>query len=183
MESILLKNYLIGALVCLVATLAYGIEPVQRLMNEVVNRGTLRGVEKCMEYSKSKLLSQDFVKASCIEAFHKRLYLPDLASGKAGPRVDQGLVGWEGNLENKTADHVTTWIQIGVSIYDKDGKEQEVFAGTAVWIDPMGEAKFQVEFPDLKPEQFDAIDFCELDDQEPKGCMAWGISDLRGLSI
>jgi len=178
-----LKNYLIGALICLVAALAYGIEPVQRMVNEAVNRGTLRGVEKCMDYSKSELLSKDAVKASCIEAFQKRLYLPDLATGKAGPRADWGKVGWEGVLENKTSDHVTTWIQIGVSIYDKDGKEQEVFAETPIWIDPMGEAKFQVELPDLKPEQLDAIEFCELDDQAPKACMAWGVSDMMGLTI
>lgn len=178
-----LKNYLIAGLIGVVAALTIGVEPVQRFMNEAANSGTLRGVEKCMQYSKSELLSQDAIKASCVEAFHKRLYLQDLASGKAGPRVDQGIVSWEGILENKTADHVTTWIQIGVSIYDKDGKEQEVFAETPIWIDPMGEAKFQVEFPDLKPEQLEAIEFCDLDDQSPKACMAWGVSDLMGLTI
>ena len=178
-----MKNYLISALICLVAALAYGIEPVQRVINEAANRGTLRGVEKCMEYSKSELLSKDAVKASCVKAFHKRLYLPDLATGKAGPRVDQEMVGWEGVLENKTADHVTTWIQIGVSIFDKDGKEQEVFAETPIWIDPMGETNFQVEFPDLKPGQLDTIDWCGLDDQAPKACFSWGVTDMMGLEI
>ncbi len=178
-----MKNYLIAALACLVAALAFGIEPVQRMVNEAANRGSLRGVEKCMDYAKSELLSQDAVKASCVKVFHTQLYLPDLATGKAGPRVEQGVVGWEGVLENKTADHVTTWIQIGVSIYDKDGKKQEVFGETSVWIDPMGEAKFQVELPDLKPEQVESIEFCGLDEQAPKGCMAWGLSDLKGLAI
>jgi len=178
-----LKNYMIGALICLVAALAYGIEPVQRMINEAANRGSLRGVERCIEYSKSELLSKEAVKASCIKAFQKRLYHPDLASGKAGPRVDKEIVAWEGALENKTADQVTTWIQIGVSIYDKDGKEQEVFAETPIWIDPMGDANFQVELPDLKAEQLDAIDWCGLDDKAPKACFWWGITDVMGLSI
>ncbi len=178
-----MKNYLIGALICLVAALTYGIEPVQRMVNEAANRGMLRGVEKCLEYSKSELLSQDAVKASCIKTFHKRLYLPDLATGKAGPRIDQGKVGWEGVLQNKTAGYVTTWIQIGVSIYDSNGKKQEVFGETLIWIDPMGEAKLQVELPDLKPEQLQSIEFCDLEDQAPKACIAWGVSDLMGLAI
>lgn len=178
-----MKNYLIGALIFLVAALTYGFEPVQRMINEAANRGTLRGVEKCMEYTTSDLLSPEALKATCVLTFQERLYDPDVATGKAGPRADQGLAGWEGVLENKTADAVTTWIQIGVSIYDKDGKEQEVFAETPIWIDPMGEAKFQVELPDLKPEQFDAIEFCDLDDEAPKACMAWGVADVMGLSI
>lgn len=178
-----MKNYLIGALICLVVALAYGIKPVQRAINEAFNQGSLRGVENCMDYSKSELLSEDAVKASCVEAFHKRLYLPEVATGKAGPRVGQGIVGWEGILENHSADHVTTWIRIGVSIYDKDGKEQEVFAETPVWIDPMGEASFQVELPDLKPEQLDAIEYCDLDDESPRDCMAWGVADVMGLVI
>lgn len=178
-----LKNYLIAGLIGVVAALTIGVEPVQRFMNEAANSGNLRGVEKCMQYSKSELLSEDAVKASCVKAFQERLYLADLASGKAGPRIDQGTVGWEGILENKTADHVTTWIQIGVSIYDKDGKEQEVFAETPIWIDPMGEAKFVVEFPNLKPEQLDAIDWCGLEDQAPKACFSWGVTDLMGLAI
>jgi hypothetical protein len=183
MEDSQLKNYLIGGLICLVAALTIGVEPVQRFMNEATSSGTLRGVEKCVDYSKSELLSQDAIKASCVQSFHKRLYLADLATGKAGPRVEEGIVNWEGNLENKTADHVTTWVQVGVSIFDKDGKEQKAFAETPIWIDPMGEASFQVEFPDLKPEQLEGTDWCDLEDQAPKECFSWGITDVMGLTI
>jgi hypothetical protein len=178
-----LKNYLIGGLICLVAALAFGIEPVQRMVNEAANRGTLRGMERCVEYSKSELVSQEAVKASCAQSFDERLYLPDLATGKAGPRVDQGMVLLEGLLQNKTADHVTTWVQISVNIFDAEGKEQKAFAETPLWIDPMGEAKFQVEFPDLKPEQLDPVKGCDLDDQAPKACFSWGITDVKGLAI
>jgi hypothetical protein len=178
-----LKNYLIGGLICLVAALAFGFEPVQRMVNEAANQGTLRGVEKCMEYATSELVSKEAVKASCAQSFQERLYLPDLASGKAGPRIDQEIVGFEGLLQNKTADHVTTWIQIEVSIFDADGKERKVVAETPIWIDPMGEADFKVELPDLKPEQLDGIKWCELDDEAPKACFSWGITDVMGLVI
>lgn len=141
-----MKTYLIGALICLVAALTYGVEPVQRIVNEAANRGTLRGVEKCMEYSKSELLSQDAVKASCVKVFHTRLYLPDLATGKAGPLVEEGMAGWEGILENKTADHVTTWIQVRVDIYDKDGKKRRHSArqlfGSTQWVRRSFKLKF-----------------------------------------
>lgn len=152
-------------------------------MNEAANRGTLRGVETCMDYTKSELLSQDAVKATCVQSFQKQLYLPDLATGQAGPRLDQGQVGWGGTIENKTPDHVTTWIRIAVSVFDLEGNKQEVFAETPVWIDPMGEAEFRVELQDLHREQLDDIAFCDHDDEAPKACMAWGVTDVMGLAI
>jgi len=170
-------------LICLVAALTIGIEPVQRFMNEATNRGTLRGVEKCMDYSKSELLSQEAVKASCVQSFHKRLYLPDLATGQAGPRIDKEVVGWAGRLENKTSDHVTTWIRIVVIVFDDEGKEKQVFAETPIWIDPLGDAEFRVDLPDLQPKQFDALQFCDHDDEKPKACMAWDVADVMGLAI
>lgn len=178
-----MKNYLIGGLVCLVAALTFGIKPVQRVINEATNRGTLRGVETCMDYSKSELLSHDAVKATCVQSFHNRLYSPDLAMGQAGPRIDQGKVGWGGTLANKTPDHVTTWIRIGVTIFDSDGTKQEVFAETPIWIDPLGEAEFRVELPDLEDKQFDKIKFCDHDDAAPKACIEWGVTDVMGLAI
>jgi hypothetical protein len=136
-----------------------------------------------MEHAKTELVSQDAVKASCAQLFHERLYLPDVATGKAGPWIDQGMVGWEGLLQNKTTNHVTTWIKVSVSIYDANGKEQESFAETPIWIAPMGEAKFRVELLDLKPEQLNSLKFCDLDDANPEACMAWGVVDVMGLSI
>lgn len=178
-----MKNYLIGGLICLVAALVFGVDPVQRVINEVTNRGTLKGVERCMDYTKSELLSQDVVRATCVQSFHNRLYIPDLATGKAGPRIDQGEVGWGGTLENKTPDHVTTWIRIAVTIFDAEGTKQEVFAETPIWIDPLGEAEFRVELPDLEREQFDHIAFCDEDDEAPKACMQWGVPGVMGLAI
>ncbi len=178
-----MKNYLIGGLVCLLAALAFGIEPVQRVINEAANQGTLRGVEKCMNYTKSELLSQDAVKATCIQSFQKPLYLPDLATGEAGPLMDQGNVAWGGTIKNKTPDHVTTWIRIAVAVFDLEGNKQEVFAETPVWIDPMGEAEFRVELQDLDREQLDDLAFCDLDVEAPKACMGWGITDVMGLAI
>lgn len=136
-----------------------------------------------MDYSKSELLSQDVVKATCVQSFQNRLYIPDLAMGQAGPRLDQGKVGWDGTLENKTPDHVTTWIRIAVTIFDADGTKKEVFAETPIWIDPLGEAEFQVDLPDLKREQLDGVAFCDNEDEAPKACMAWGITDVMGIAI
>jgi len=88
------KNYLIGGLICLVAALVFGFKPVQRVINEATNRGTVRGVETCMDYLKSELLSRDTVKTTCVQAFHNPLYIPELVMGQAGPRMDQGKVNW-----------------------------------------------------------------------------------------
>ncbi len=97
--------------------------------------------------------------------------------------MDQRTVSWGGILQNKTADHVTTWIRISVSIYDADGTEQEFDAETPIWIDPLDEAEFRVELPDLKPEQLDNIEFCDHDDLAPTACITWGITDVMGLAI
>ena len=178
-----MKNYLIVGLVLVVAAQAFGIGPVQRVVNEAINRGTLKGVESCMDYSKSNLLSQEALRTTCVQSFHTPLYDPDLADGQAGPRIDQGMVAWGGTLENKTPDHVTTWVKLSVSFFDTDGKEKEYFAETPIWIDPMGKAEFKVDMPDLKPEQFNVMEFCDLDDPKPKNCMAWGVTGVMGLAI
>jgi len=177
------KNYLIGGLVCLVAFFIIGIEPLQRLINEATKQGTLRGVETCMVYSSSDLLSEDAVKTTCVSTFQKNLYNGDLATGRAGPRNNQQTVSWGGTLQNKTSDYVTTWIKVSVSIFDADGTEQEFQAETSIWIDPLSEADFRVELPELEWEQIENIKFCDHEDTEPKACMTWGTPEIKGLII
>jgi len=177
------KNYIIGGLLCLVAALIIGIKPVQRAINEAMNQGTLKGAETCMSYSDSELLSKDVVKATCVRAFHKRLYHNDHATGRAGPHLDGRNVSWGGVLENKTPNHVTTWIEISVSVFDDEGKEQEFTAATSIWIDPLNEAEFRVELPDLESKQLKDLEFCEHDDATPTACMAWGVTNAMGLSL
>lgn len=183
MEANLLKNYLIGGLICLVAALVFGIKPVQQAINETLNQGTLRGVETCMSYSSSELLSTEAVRATCVKTFQKRLYHNDHATGRAGPRAAQQTVSWSGVLENKTPDHVTTWIEVSVSIYDAEGSEQEYSSETRIWIDPLDEAEFRVELPDLEPKKLDEIEFCDYEDVAPTACVTWGVTDVMGLSI
>ncbi|WP_247742470.1 MULTISPECIES: hypothetical protein [unclassified Ruegeria] len=136
-----------------------------------------------MSYSESELLSSEAIKATCVSAFQKRLFRGEYATGLAGPNITKGTVAWGGVLENKTPDHVTTWVQISVSIFDGEGVEKEHSAETSIWIDPLGEAEFEVELPDLEPAQFESIEFCERDNSEPSECMAWGVIDVMGLSI
>lgn len=177
------KNYLIGGLVCLLVALVYGVEPVQRVINEATHKGTLKGIETCMEYSSSRLLSEAAIKETCIRAFQKRLYHKDHATGRAGPRLNQRIISWGGILENKTSDHVTTWIRVSVSIFDAEGTEQEHFAETPIWIDPLDEAEFIVDLPDFEHKQFKDIEFCDHDELEPKACMNWGVVAVRGVEI
>lgn len=178
-----MKNYFIGGLICLLAALVFGIEPVQRVINEVTHRGTLKGVETCMNYTGSELISEKVVRDACVRIFQKHLYDNDHATGRAGPRLNQRTVGWHGILENKTPDHVTTWVQISVSIFDSEGAEQEHFAETPIWIDPLDETEFRVDLPDFEREQFEYIEFCDHDELQPKACMTWGVVDVMGLSI
>lgn len=178
-----MKNYIIGGLVCVVAALVVGVEPVQRFVNETANSGTLRGVETCLSYSQSELLSPEAVRSTCILAFQKPLYRNDHATGKAGPAVEQQQVVWSGFLDNKTTDHVTTWVKISVGIFDADGNEQEFHATTSIWIDPLGQTEFQVALPDLEREQFSDLEFCEQDTTPQISCISWGITEMMGLSL
>ena len=184
METDDVKNYVIGGLICLVAALAIGVEPVQRYFNETMNRGKLRGVENCFDYSGSDLISSDAIRATCVETFQRPLYSGDYATGRAGPRlVEEETVGWGGTLENKTPDHVITWVEIKVSIIDAEGKEQEFSAGTQIWIDPLGEATFSVELPEIEREQVDDREFCDYNDPQAADCLGWSVSKIMGLSI
>ena len=178
-----MKNYVIAALVVLVVLLAVGFAPIERATNEVLRHGSLTGVENCIEYSKSDLLSGDAVKAACVRAFEKPLYSSESATGRAGPSFFQGIVRWTGNLENKTSDHVTTWVAISVSVYGEDGSEREFSADTSIWIDPLRSADFSVTLRALELSILDDIEFCELTDDEPKSCMSWGVTDVRGLEV
>jgi hypothetical protein len=116
-------------------------------------------------------------------AFQKALYSNDHATGKAGPRVDQQAVSWGGLLENKTHDHVTTWIRLTVGIFDAEGIEQSFSAETLIWIDPLDQAAFRVELPDVSAEQLDSLEFCASEDAALKSCVSWGISEMKGLSL
>ncbi|EET49649.1 hypothetical protein [Thalassobium sp. R2A62] len=178
-----MKNFIIGGLLCLLAALFFGVEPLQRFVNETTSKGTLRGVETCLSYSSSELLSTEVVRSTCTLAFQKPLYGNDNATGKAGPRIDQQLVSWGGLLENKTDDHVTTWIRLSVGIFDTEGNEQTFSVETPIWIEPLAQTEFKVELPDVNAEQFDNLEFCELEDVARKSCMSWGITEIMGLSL
>lgn len=183
METGKLKNYLIVGLLIFTAALIIGVEPVQKVVNETTQKGTLKGIESCMSYSSSDLLSDRAIRATCVRTFQKHLYHNDHAIGRAGPRMNQRSVGWGGTLENKTPDHVTTWVKIAVGIFDDEGNEKEYFAETSIWIDPLDEAEFSVDLPDVKQEQFESFEFCDHDDPAPKSCVTWGITEVMGVSI
>lgn len=178
-----MKNFLIGGLICLVAALAIGVEPLQRLANEKINWGTLKGVETCLSYSSSELLSEEAVRLTCVLAFQKPLYRNEHATGLAGPRIEQTIVSWAGELENMAHDHVTTWIRLEVSIFDENGIDQAFAAETSIWIDPLDQTEFRVELPDLNGDLFEGLEFCELEDDAPKNCVSWGIAEMKGLSL
>ncbi|PZX42071.1 hypothetical protein LY56_02364 [Roseinatronobacter thiooxidans] len=178
-----MKNYFIGFLVCIVVALMIGVDPVKKIANEAMNQGTVRGVDTCMSYSNSAALSKEAVRAMCVRTFQKRLYHGDYATRRAGPRGELRTVSWSGTLQNKISDHVTTWIRISVTLYDADGVRQEYSAETPIWIEPLSEAEFKVEVPNLEPEQIRNIKFCYLDDLAPTTCMAWDVIDIMGLSL
>ena len=178
-----MNKYLIAGLAIVIVAMAIGIEPLTKFKNEITNYGSLTGVETCMSYSSSELLSAEVIKATCVASFQKTLYENDHATGKAGPRAQQQSVYWGGTLANKTADHVTTWVRISVFVYDAEGDEEEHLAETEIWIEPRGEAEFRVELPEIGLEEIDGIVFCEREDIVPVSCMTWGVTDIKGLTI
>lgn len=177
------KNLLIVLLGCLVLGLATGFEPIKRTVNEALYRGSLKGVENCIGYTRSELVSEQATRDGCTTRFQKPLYDSNLAMGTAGPRTDDASVKWVGTLENRTPDRVTTWIEIAVKIFDSEGNEDEYTGQTQIWIDPQNEAEFLVEMPDLNPKALDELEFCDDETTSPKACMAWGIVGLMGLTI
>jgi hypothetical protein len=179
----LMKNYIITGLSFVVVALLVGGEPIQRTMNEALYRGSLRGAEECVSYSSGRLLSPEAVRTSCVSKFEKQLFGSDYATGRAGPRLDKQIVAWGGELENKSADHVTTSIRVTVIIFDKDGKETEFSGGTSIWIDPMSHSDFRVKLSGLEREMLEDINFCEDEVENPTQCMRWSISEVKGLSI
>ncbi len=177
------KNFLIGVLSCIVVALVIGFEPLERAINETLHMGTVRGVENCIDYSSSGLLSDESIRETCTIAFQRRLFHNDHATGRAGPRANRSSVDWEGVLENRTSDHVTTWVEVAVSVFDEDGVEQEFTAETSIWIDPLSEAEFRVELRDFDAALLDELEFCERDAGAPTSCMTWGVVGMMGLSI
>lgn len=178
-----MKNWTIMGLLGLVVVLIVGFEPVQRTVNETLNGGTVRGVERCMDYSSSQLLSDQAIRRSCADTFQARLFNGEYATGRAGPWMDQGRIGWSGNLRNQTSGHITTWIRVAVWVYDEEGNETEWTAETPIWIEPLGDADFTVELNEVDRDTFDDLSFCELEALSPSNCMAWTVVEVKGLAI
>lgn len=177
------KNYVIVGLTCLIAAMIIGVQPVQRAINEAFYRGTLTGVDKCISYSDTQLISSEAMRAACVSLFQRSLFSDEHAKGRAGPGYTEEGVIWVGNLENNTPDHVTTWIRLAVTIYDAKGIEEKFMGDTSVWVDPLGDSDFRVDLPDLTRDMVDATEFCERDAPSPMSCMRWGIVEVKGLSI
>lgn len=178
-----MKNYIIAGLVCAVAALSFGIESIQKIVNEAANHGRLKGVDRCLAYTNSELLSPDAVRSSCVATFQKRYFVVGMAGGKAGPRPEREGASWSGSLDNETSNYVTTWIEITVSVFDQAGEETTFVADTSVWIDPMDTVDFAVQLVDATWDDFENTEFCDLEASERTNCMAWTISDLMGLAI
>jgi len=178
-----MNKFIVLACVGGAAYLLYDLQSVKQTANEALRAGTLKGVETCVAYSKSDLVSAETTRNVCIESFQKVLYNSDLATGRAGPRVASGSVSLGGSLENKTPDFVTTWVKVSFALYDSSGKEKEFLADTYIWIEPRSSADFSVELPELKPDDVQSVEFCDHDDDTPKSCMSWGIVKMKGIEF
>lgn len=168
---------------CGAAYLLYDWQSVKLAVNEALHAGTLKGVENCVAYSKSDLMSAEATRYVCIDNFQKNLYDGDLATGRAGPDDYSGRVNLSGSLENKTSDFVTTWVQLYLKLYDATGTEKEFQAETYIWIEPHSTADFSVELLNLKPDGVETTMFCDVDDTSPKSCMRWGVAKIKGIEI
>ncbi len=178
-----MKKLAILAAVCAAAYLIIDFPKVQQTANEALRDGTLKGVEACVEYSKSELVSAETTRNACSARFQNPLYNNDFATGRAGPAFEAGAVLLKGSLENKETSHVTTWVALSFSIFDAEGKESEFPADIFIWIEPRSSTEFSVALPDLEPEKVRDLKFCDLDDENRKSCMSWGMKGIQGIEI
>ncbi len=178
-----MKNFIILICLCAAAYILYDLQSVKLALNKSLRDGTLQGVENCVAYSRSELVSVETTRNVCVENFHIELFDGDFATGRAGPKDMSGEAGWAGTLENKTAGHVTTWVRVSVSLFDADGKEKEYEANTYVWIEPQSSTNFQVGLSELAPSELKSVEFCDRDDGSPKSCVSWGIVRIKGIKI
>ena len=160
-----------------------GVTPIKRTVNEFANMGVLEGVERCLEYSSSELVSPETVRDLCTQKFRKPIYDGDAATGRAGPREIGGTVYLVGTINNKLPNFITTWVQFEFSIYDDIGSERAIRTASVFWIEPLSSSDFQVELPDIKSADFAGFEFCPHDESEKKRCIAWGTPRIEGIKL
>lgn len=178
-----MNKFLALAAMCGAAYLLYDFQSVKQLANETLRDGKFTGVEACVAYSESDLVSAQTTRNACSERFQKRLFDGDFATGRAGPKTRSGSVYLEGSLENKLSNHVTTWVELSFYIFDLDGKESKFYTDTYVWIEPRASYEFSVALPDISAEDVRDLEFCDHDDESPKSCMSWGVRGIKGVEL
>ncbi|PHO03021.1 hypothetical protein CSC82_13940 [Rhodobacteraceae bacterium 4F10] len=178
-----MKTLAVLAALCAAAYLIFDFTKVQQTANEVLRDGTLQGVEACVDYTESDLITTETTRNACSARFQKRLSSGDFATGRAGPSLKGDRVLLEGSLENKKTSHVTTWVALRFYTFDADGKESTFSTDTSLWIEPRSTTEFSVVLPDLEPKKIRDLEFCHHEDEKPKSCMSWGVIEIQGIKI
>lgn len=180
-----MKNFVILLTVGTAAYLLSTLLPVKIALNESLNGGTLKGVENCVTFSASELVSPETTQNACVAKFQKQLFDGDLVNGRAGPRFKDGKVFLGGNLQNDTTGHVTTWVRAYLGVYDEKGNKKEFSGETFIWIEPQSTTALNVELYGIERNELEDLEFCPRDEEESThaSCIYWGVSRVMGIEI
>lgn len=180
-----MKKFAALMCICIAAYVLYNLQTVKMTVNESLNSGTLRGVENCVSYSTSELVSTETTRNSCVARIQKSVPNAHLINGLAGPRVRNGQAFLDGDLNNDTSGHIATWFRAYIGVHDETGKRSEYSGETFIWVEPQSSQEFSIELDGAEPEQFQGLDFCPKSENEStyKSCIVWGVSRVRGIEI
>lgn len=132
--------------------------------------GTLRGVEHCVKYNHSDLVSEADIRTSCAQKHSKEMPTWNL-NGRATYRDTGHTFG--GTLKNNTSDIVYTQIEVWIEHEDENLGREYLFLRN-VWLPP-GETMNFFEIVQNRPKH--------THDKEGRSMFNWGISHAKGVPI
>lgn len=159
------------------------LKPVKVKFNEVVNAGTVTGVATCVDLNSNAVISAEATKQGCAKVFQKRLFGPDIITGRASAGANTHEVVFSGTLENTTSDKVITSVDFIYSVFDAEGNETEYLATTPLWIEPRSNSEFSVPLDDYDVDSFTRRKGCDNDGEIHNNCWNWGFYDVQGVSL
>jgi hypothetical protein len=168
----------------------WGCKPVERVLNDALNSGTLRGVDKCVSLEDTTLVPREAIMRSCVRRFERPIPANDLAEmrGNGSPEMAGREAVFSGTLDNQSASRILTGATItvtfrnaGVGPISSRAVTRYRVAVDSVWLLPGRSIPFETRGVTNAPDDWTTTPYCS---SVPEArCWHWEITSANGLSL
>ena len=169
-----------GVTLAVIALSTSGCGGSSEEQENTVYKGTVKGVEMCMERLKGQSVTPEQLRQACA-ANHEEEGTDWAVELDGGPTTEAGLKVLAGTVTNRDERGVVTGYEIGTTFYDKKGaaaRDREQWRG--LWLEPGQSTSFSTAR--LHPGSMPLCDKA-TPETERKNCWAWAVSHVWQVRI